>query len=110
LNCFVTVIVTRRQSFAAMQLAGAPRRTLIVIGAIEACLVAAIATLIAAAVAVVTLSPILHHSVGVWFPRVGSIVLALWVAAVGAVVGLGMVIPIAVTSRARPIRTVMGGE
>jgi putative ABC transport system permease protein len=110
LNCYVTVIVARRQSFAAMQLAGAGRRTLIQIVAIEACLVAAVAAVVAAAVAVVTLSPILHHSVGVWFPRVGPAVLGSWVAAIAGVVGLGMVIPVVVMSRARPIRTVMAGE
>jgi putative ABC transport system permease protein len=110
LNCFVTVMITRRQSFAAIQLAGATRRTLIAIVTIEAGLVAAVAASVAATVAVVTLSPILHHSVGVWFPRVGPALLGLWVAAVAGVVGLGMVVPVVVGSRTRPIRIVMGGQ
>jgi putative ABC transport system permease protein len=110
LNCFVTVMITRRQTLAAMQLAGAPRRTLIAIVTIEAMLVAAVAVAVAGAIAVVTLSPILHHSVGVWFPRVGPLVVVGWASAVAAVVGLGMVVPVVRLSRTPPIRTVMGAE
>jgi putative ABC transport system permease protein len=109
-NCFVTVMLTRRQSLAAMQLAGAARRTLIAIVTIEAVLVAGVAVMVAAAVAVVTLSPILHQSVGVWFPRVGPLVVVGWVAAVAGVVGLGMIVPVVRLSTTRPIRTVMGAE
>jgi hypothetical protein len=93
-----------------MQLAGAPRRTLIAIVIIEAMLVAAVAVTVAGAIAVVTLSPILHHSVGVWFPRVGPLVVVGWASAVAAVVGLGMVVPVVRLSRMPPIRTVMGAE
>jgi putative ABC transport system permease protein len=110
LNCFVTVMITRRQTLAAMQLAGAPRRTLIAIVTIESLIVAAVAVTVAAAIAVVTLSPILHHSVGVWFPRVGPLVLVGWATSVTGVVALGMVVPVVQLSGTPPIRTVMGAE
>jgi putative ABC transport system permease protein len=109
-NCFVTVMLARRQTLAAIQLAGAARRTLISIISIEAILVAAVAVTVAAAVAVVTLSPILHHSVGVWFPRVTPLVVVGWAAAVTGIVGLGMIVPVVRLSTTPPIRTVMGAE
>jgi putative ABC transport system permease protein len=109
-NCFMTVMLARRQTLAAIQLAGAARRTLISIISIEAILVAAVAVTVAAAVAVVTLSPILHHSVGVWFPRVTPLVVVGWAAAVTGIVGLGMIVPVVRLSTTLPIRTVMGAE
>jgi putative ABC transport system permease protein len=110
LNCFATVVITRRHSLAAIQLAGASRRDLIVMTAIEVFIVAGVAAVLAAGVACATLIPILHQSLGVWFPRVPLSVLLVWIATICAVVAVGMLMPTARFTLRRPIRVALTAE
>jgi len=102
LNCFVTVTVGRRRDLAALQLAGATRRDVMRITAIEAVLVAAVAMVVAVVVATVTLAPTLHAGLGVWLPRVPLPVMAAGVALVVTVTTCGLVIPAALVTRRQP--------
>lgn len=103
LNCFVTVVASRRRDLATMQLAGATRHTLIRVVAIEAAIVAAVAVAIAAVLATTTLVPMLHTGLGVWLPYVPVNTVVAGVLLVGVVVAAGMVIPAAVLTRQPPI-------
>jgi putative ABC transport system permease protein len=103
LNCFVTVLVSRRRDLAAMQLAGATRQALVRIVGIEASIVTVVAVGIAAVVSTTTLAPMLHTSLGVWLPRLPPTVVAAGVVLVAVVVTAGMVAPAAVISRRPPI-------
>lgn len=109
LNCLVLVVRGRRRDLAAMQLAGGTRRALVTASSIEALVVTVTALVLATGIAVVTLAPILHSSVGRWLPYIPVPVLAGGVLLVAAVVAAGMVAPAARFTRRQPIEVVASG-
>ena len=106
LNCFITVVVARRRELACLQLAGAARATVVTMVSMQAAIVTISALLLASAVAVITLLPLLHSTLHVWWPYFPPGVMVAGVAAAAVVVAAGMVIPAAVLTRHRPIRVV----
>jgi putative ABC transport system permease protein len=106
LNCFITVVVARQRELACLQLAGAARATVVRMVSMQAVIVTISALLLASAVAVITLLPLLHSTLHVWLPYFPADVMIAGVAAAGLVVAAGMVIPAAVLTRHRPIRVV----
>ncbi|HSJ46187.1 MAG TPA: FtsX-like permease family protein [Euzebyales bacterium] len=109
LNCLITVVVNRHRDLAAMQLLGADRRTLIAMTALEAMIVTATAVVLAAGVAGITLTPILHTSLGRWLPYFPPLVPVAGVALITCVVITGMVTPAVAMTRAAPIGVVAAG-
>jgi putative ABC transport system permease protein len=106
LNCLVTVIVNRRRDLAATQLLGADRRTLVAIAALEGVIVTATATVLAAGVAVITLAPMLHTSLGRWLPYFPPLVPVAGIALMACTIITGMAAPAAALTRAAPIEVV----
>lgn len=101
-NCLVTMLVTRRHDLATLQLAGATRRDVVRIVAIEAVVVAGVGLVAALGIATVTLAPLLHVTLGVWLPRVPFGVAAAGVAVVLLTVGAGMTLPAGALTRQSP--------
>jgi len=109
LNCLVTLVVSRRRDYAAMQLVGADRRTIVRMTLVEAVVVTVTATVLAAGVAGITLTPMLHTSLGVWLPYFPPVVPVVGVALVAGIVIAGMAAPAAAVTRAAPIDVVAAG-
>jgi putative ABC transport system permease protein len=106
LNCLVTVVVNRRRDLAAMQLLGADRRALVGIAALEGVIVTATAAILAAGVALITLAPMLHTSLGRWLPYFPPLVPVVGVALMACIVITGMAAPAAAMTRVAPIDVV----
>jgi putative ABC transport system permease protein len=109
LNCLITVVANRHRDLAAMQLLGADRRTLIAMTALEAMIVTATAVVLAAGVAGITLTPMLHTSLGRWLPYIPPLVPVAGVALITCVVITGMVTPAVAVTCAAPIEVVAAG-
>ena len=109
LNCLVTVVVNRRRDLAAMQLLGADRRTLVRMTLVEAVVVSATATVLAAGVASITLAPMLYTSLGRWLPYFPPLVPVAGVVLMACIVIAGMVVPAAAVTRVAPIHVVAAG-
>jgi putative ABC transport system permease protein len=109
LNCLVTVVVNRRRDLAAMQLLGADRRTLVRMTLVEAAVVTATASVLAAGVAGITLAPMLHTALGRWLPYFPPLVPVAGVVLMACIVIAGMVAPAAAVTRAAPIDVVAAG-
>jgi putative ABC transport system permease protein len=109
LNCLVTVVVNRRRDLAAMQLLGADRRTLVRMTLVEAVVVTATATVLAAGVAGITLAPMLHTALGRWLPYFPPLVRVAAVVLMACIVITGMVAPAAAVTRVAPIEVVAAG-
>jgi putative ABC transport system permease protein len=92
-----------------MQLLGADRRTLVRMTLVEAVVVTATATLLAAGVAGITLAPMLHTALGRWLPYFPPLVPVAGVALMACIVIAGMVAPAAAVTRAAPIEVVAAG-
>lgn len=106
LNCLVTVMVSRRRELATMQLAGASRRAVLGVLLVQTAMVALTALLLIAGVALLTLVPLLHATVHVWWPYYPPVALAAGAAVTLAVVAAGLVLPGARLARDRPVRAV----
>jgi putative ABC transport system permease protein len=106
LNCLITVVVNRRRDLATMQLIGGSRRTLVGMTVIEAAIVSATAVVLAAGVAGVTLTPVLHTALGRWLPYFPPLVPVAGVLLMAGVVAAGMVAPAATVTRSAPIEVV----
>jgi len=106
LNTLITVAVGRRHDLAVVQLAGATRPRLVGVVICEAGLVLVVALGLAALVAGVTLTPLLHSGLGTWLPYVPVSYLAAGVLAAAAVVAGGTVAPALVLIRTPPIEVV----
>lgn len=106
MNTLLTVTVGRRRDLAVTQLAGATRRRVIAVVICEAVIVTGAALVLAAAVAVVTLLPLLHTGLDTWMPHVPAPYLLAGVLATAALVAAGTVAPSAVLTRRPPIEAV----
>lgn len=108
-NCFVTVVTGRRRTLAAMQLAGASRRSLIAIAALQAAVVTAVVAIVSAAIIVLTLAPVLHQALGTWWPHVALIDVAALVAGIATLVGAALVGATAHAAAASPVTALAAG-
>ena len=102
-NCFVTVGVNRRRDYAAMQLAGATRRAILGLAAVQALVVAAVVVVVGAGIAVATLIPMLAVTLGTPAPHLTPAVVVGGSLTVAGVVGLGMLLPAAAATRRPPL-------
>ena len=108
LNTLITVVLARRRELAVTQLAGATRARVIGVVICEAFLVTGTGLVAAAGVAAATLLPLVHTSLGTWLPYLPLRYLAVGVAGVAALVGLGIALPAALAVRRPAIEAAEG--
>ncbi|MEV4706898.1 ABC transporter permease [Actinoplanes sp. NPDC049316] len=103
LNTLVTAIMARRRDLAVVRLAGGTRGRTLAVVVCEALVVTGTALVVAAAVAAVTLLPLLHTALGTWRPWLPASWATAGVAGTAALVFAGTVLPAAVAVRRPPI-------
>jgi putative ABC transport system permease protein len=110
MNTLITVMARRRRDLAVTRLAGADRRRLLGIVAVEAAIVLVTALVLACAVGGLTLAPMLHTQFHTWLPYLPPFYLAGGIALAAMVVAVGMLVPAAVLTRRRAIAVVGATE
>ncbi|OJF12363.1 ABC transporter permease family protein, partial [Couchioplanes caeruleus] len=105
-NTLVTAILARRRDLAVTRLTGGTRGRTLAIVICEALVVTGTALAVAAAVAAVTLLPLLHTALGTWKPWLPGSWLAAGIAAVATLVAAGTVLPAALALRRPPTEVV----
>jgi putative ABC transport system permease protein len=98
-NALVTVTVSRRRELAVLRVVGATRWQALRVPLAEAAVLVAVTTVLAAAVSLVTLVPLLRATLGVALPAVPGTVLAGGVAGIAVLVLVGTVLPAALLGR-----------
>ncbi len=109
-NCLLTVTLERRRDYAALQLAGAGRATVVAIVAAQAVLVTMVAVLASALVAAVTLVPIVHGTLGLWWPHLPAGVVLCGIALIAALVAAATLVPAARMTRCPPVRVTASAQ
>lgn len=105
-NALITAILSRRRDLAVLRLAGCPQGRALAIVFCEALCVTGTALLVAAAVAAITMLPLLHTALQTWLPWAPA---GYWLAGVSAVAALvlaGTMLPAALAMRKPPIEVV----
>ncbi|GGQ87806.1 FtsX-like permease family protein [Couchioplanes azureus] len=102
-NTLVTGILARRRDLAVTRLTGGTRGRTLAVVICEALVVTGTALAVAAAVAAVTLLPLLHTALGTWKPWLPGSWLAAGIAGVVTLVAAGTVLPAALALRRPPI-------
>jgi len=103
LNALVTLILARRRNLAVTRLAGGTRGRTLAVVVCEALMVIGTALVVAAAVAAVTLLPLLHATLDTWVPWLPASWLAAGIAGTALLVLAGTVLPAALALRRPPI-------
>jgi putative ABC transport system permease protein len=105
-NTLATVLLARRRELAVVRLVGASRIRVLGVVICEATVVMVTGLAVAAAVALVTAVPMLHGALGTWRPYLPPGYLAVGVAAVAGLVGLGTAVPALMAMRRPPVESV----
>jgi putative ABC transport system permease protein len=99
LNTLINATVARRRDLAVTRLAGGSRGRVLAVVFCEALLVTATSLMVAAVVAGTTLLPMLHTSLGTWWPWMPASYLIAGVLATTVLVLAGTVVPAAAGMR-----------
>jgi putative ABC transport system permease protein len=105
-NTLAMLTVSRRRELAVLRLAGATRGQVLRVLLAEAAVLLAATTLLAAAVATITLVPLLRATLAVSLPTVPGPALATGIAMVSVLLLSGTVVPAAVLARRRAVHSV----
>jgi putative ABC transport system permease protein len=106
-NMLATVLLARRRELAVIRLVGASRVRALAVVICEASVVMVTGLVAGAVVALVTVVPMLHGTLGTWRPYLPAGDAAAGVAAVAALVGLGTAVPALVAMRRPPVESVV---
>ena len=102
----VTLTISRRREFAVLRLAGATRGQVLRMVLAEGAVVTVTTALLAAAVGLVTLAPLLRATVGVTWPSLPVSLVVSLVVTVTVLVLFGTVGPVAAMARRPPVEAV----